>query len=120
MLRWGLYTRQCLPLSEAQPQGRRDCAHIIERQYYFDTVELLRIGKSNVSGADSGVNYPADRQSGSAILAGTFNVVWVVVALPKARSSEARARIAEIVSEQTGVVQKAVEEAPQGRSRRPN
>ena len=79
-----------------------------------DVVELLQSGKSDVFGVDSGVGYPAaDRLSGSTIVPGTFNVVRVSVALPKGRSPEAQARIAEIVSEakRTGVVQEAIKAA---------
>jgi polar amino acid transport system substrate-binding protein len=77
-----------------------------------DAAELLRSGRSDVFGADSGVIYPtADLLAGSTLVPGTFNVVRVAVALPKGRSSETQARIAGIVSEakRTGVVQKAIE-----------
>jgi polar amino acid transport system substrate-binding protein len=79
-----------------------------------DAVELLKSGKSDVFGADAGVGYPAaDRLSGSTIVPGTFNVVQVAVALPKGRSSEAQAKIAEIVSEakRIGIVEGAIEAA---------
>jgi hypothetical protein len=79
-----------------------------------DAVELLQSGKSDVFGADAGVGYPAaDRLSGSTIVPGTFNVVRVAVALPKGRSSEALAKIAEIVSEakRIGIVEGAIEAA---------
>jgi polar amino acid transport system substrate-binding protein len=79
-----------------------------------DADELLRSGKADVLGADAGVGYPAaDRLSGSTIVPGTFNVVRVVVALPKGRSSEAQAKIAEIVSEakRIGIVEGAIEAA---------
>jgi polar amino acid transport system substrate-binding protein len=79
-----------------------------------DAAELLRSGKADVFGADAGVGYPAaDRLSGSTIVPGTFDVVRVVVALPKGRSSEAQAKIAEIVSEakQIGIVEGAIEAA---------
>jgi hypothetical protein len=60
-----------------------------------DADELLRSGKSDVFGADSGVGYPAaDGLPGATIVPGTFNVVRVAVALPKGRSSEAQAKIA--------------------------
>jgi len=77
-----------------------------------DADELLRSGKADVLGADAGVGYPAaDRLSGSTIVPGTFDVVRVVVALPKGRSSEAQAKIAEIVSEakRIGIVEGAIE-----------
>jgi len=76
--------------------------------------ELLRSGKADVFGTDAGLGYPvADRLSGSTIVPGTFDVVRVVVALPKGRSSEARAKIAEIVSEakQIGIVEGAIQGA---------
>ena len=79
-----------------------------------DAVELLQSGKSDVFGADAGVGDPAaDRLPGSTIVPGTFNVVRVAVALPKGRSSEAQAKIAEIVSEakRIGIVEGAIEAA---------
>jgi polar amino acid transport system substrate-binding protein len=79
-----------------------------------DAAELLHSGKSDVFGTDAGVGYPvADRLSGSTIVPGTFNVVRVAVALPKGRSSEAQAKIAEIVSEvkRIGIVEGAIEAA---------
>jgi polar amino acid transport system substrate-binding protein len=79
-----------------------------------DAIELLRSGKSDVFGADSGVGYPAaDGLPGAKIVPGTFNIVRVAVALPKRRSSAAQAKLAEIVNEakRTGVVQKAIERA---------
>jgi ABC-type amino acid transport substrate-binding protein len=79
-----------------------------------DAGELLQSGNADVFGADAGVGYPAaDRLSGSTIVPGTFNVVGVVVALPKGRSSEAQAKIAEIVSEakRIGIVEGAIEAA---------
>ena len=79
-----------------------------------DADELLRSGKADVFGADSGVGYPAaDGLPGAKIVPGTFNVVRVAVALPKGRSSEAQAKIAEIVSEakRIGIVEGAIEAA---------
>jgi polar amino acid transport system substrate-binding protein len=79
-----------------------------------DAAELLHSGKSDVSGTDAGVGYPAaHRLSGSTIVPGTFNVVRVAVTLPKGRSSEAQAKIAEIVSEakRIGIVEGAIEAA---------
>ncbi len=79
-----------------------------------DADELLRSGKADVFGADSGVGYPAaDGLPGATIVPGTFNVVRVAVALPKGRSSEAQAKIAEIVSEakRIGIVEGAIEAA---------
>jgi polar amino acid transport system substrate-binding protein len=79
-----------------------------------DAEGLLRNGKADVFGTDAGVGYPAaDSLSGSTIVPGTFDVVQVVVALPKGRSSEAQAKIAEIVSEakRIGIVEGAIEAA---------
>jgi polar amino acid transport system substrate-binding protein len=77
-----------------------------------DADELLRSGKADVFGTDVGLGYPvADRLPGSTIVPGIFNVVRVAVALPKGRSSEAQAKIAEIVSEakRIGIVEGAIE-----------
>lgn len=79
-----------------------------------DAIELLRAGKSDVFGADSGLiasiaaGYP-----GATIVPGAFNTVRAALALPKGRSAAAQARLAEIVSEakRTGVVQKAIDQA---------
>jgi ABC-type amino acid transport substrate-binding protein len=79
-----------------------------------DAAELLRSGKSDVFGADSGVGYPtADELRGATIVPGTFNIVRVAVALPKGRSSEIQGKLADIVNDakRTGVVQKAIEGA---------
>ena len=79
-----------------------------------DAKELLRNGKADVFGTDAGLAYPiADQLSGSTIVPGIFNVVRVAVALPKGRSSEAQAKIAEIVSEakQIGIVEGAIQGA---------
>ena len=79
-----------------------------------DADELLRSSNADVFGADSGVGYPAaDGLPGSKIVPGTFIVVRVAVALPKGRSSEAQAKIAEIVSEakRIGIVEGVIEAA---------
>ena len=84
----------------------------LSAQISADAVALLRSGKSDVFGADSGVGYPAaDGLPGATIVPGTFNVVRVAVALPKGRSPEAQAQLVEIVNEakRTGIVQKAIE-----------
>jgi polar amino acid transport system substrate-binding protein len=76
-----------------------------------DAAELLRSGKSDVFGADSGVGYPVlDELVGAKLVPGTFNVVRVAVAMPKGRAFEAQAKISEIVSEakRTGVVQRVI------------
>src|SRR5580698_11599480 len=77
-----------------------------------DAADLLRSGKVNVFGADSGVGYPAAKAlPGAKIVPGTFGTVLVAAALPKGRSPAAQALLATIVDEakQTGVVQKAIE-----------
>jgi polar amino acid transport system substrate-binding protein len=79
-----------------------------------DADELLRSGKADVFGTDIGLGYPiADRLSGSTIVPGIFDVVRVAVALPKGRSSEAQAKIAEIINEakRIGIVEGAIEAA---------
>lgn len=78
----------------------------------IDAAELLRSGKADVFGADSGVGYPAaDALPGAKIVSGAFAMVRVAAALPKGRSSEAQAALAAVVEEakRTGVVQKAIE-----------
>jgi polar amino acid transport system substrate-binding protein len=77
-----------------------------------DAAELLRAGKANVFGADSGVGYPAaEAFQGAKIVPGAFGTVLVAAALPKGRSSAAQALLATIVDEakQTGVVQKSID-----------
>jgi ABC-type amino acid transport substrate-binding protein len=77
-----------------------------------DAAELLRSGKADVFGADSGVGYPAaEALPGAKIVPGTFATVRVAAALPKARSAAAQAALAAVVEEakQTGVVQKAID-----------
>jgi polar amino acid transport system substrate-binding protein len=77
-----------------------------------DAAALLRSGKANVFGADSGVGYPAaEALTGSRIVPGTFGMVPVAAALPKDRSAAAQALLATLLDEakQTGVVQKAID-----------
>jgi hypothetical protein len=79
-----------------------------------DAIEMLRGGKSDVFGADSGlIDSIAGGYPGAKIVAGNFNTVRAAVALPKGRSSGAQAKLAEIVNEakRAGVVQKAIEQA---------
>jgi polar amino acid transport system substrate-binding protein len=78
----------------------------------LDAIALLRSGKADVFGADSGVGFPiAVGFPGAEVVPGTFNIVQVAVALPKGRSPTAQAKLAEIATEakRTGVVQKAIE-----------
>jgi polar amino acid transport system substrate-binding protein len=77
-----------------------------------DAAELLRSGKADVFGADSGVGYPAaEALPGAKIVPGTFAMVRVAAALPKGHSTAAQATLATLVDEakQTGVVQKAID-----------
>jgi polar amino acid transport system substrate-binding protein len=77
-----------------------------------EAVELLRSGKADVFGADSGVGYPAaEALPGARVVPGAFATVRVAAALPKGRSSEARAKLAELIAEakRTGAVQRAIE-----------
>ena len=77
-----------------------------------DAAELLRSGKADVFGADSGVGYPAaEALPGAKVVPGAFAMVRVAAALPKGRSAAAQAVLATLVEEakQSGVVQKAIE-----------
>jgi ABC-type amino acid transport substrate-binding protein len=77
-----------------------------------DAAELLRDGKADVFGADSGVGYPAaEALPGAKVVPGVFATVRVAAALPKGRSSDARGKLGELVAEakRTGVVQQAIE-----------
>ena len=77
-----------------------------------DAADLLRSGKANVFGADSGVGYPAaEALPGAKIVPGAFGTVLVGAALPKGRFPTAQALLATLVDEakQTGVVQKAID-----------
>jgi ABC-type amino acid transport substrate-binding protein len=77
-----------------------------------DAADLLRSGKANVFGADSGVGYPAaEALQGARIVPGAFGTVLVAAALPKGRSQAAQELLATLVDEakQTGVVQKAID-----------
>jgi len=80
----------------------------------IDAIEMLRSGKVDVFGADSGIVYAiADGLAGAKILPGAFNTVRVAVVLPKGQSSATQTRLAEMVNEakRTGIVQKAIERA---------
>jgi ABC-type amino acid transport substrate-binding protein len=77
-----------------------------------DAAALLRSGKADVFGADSGVGYPAaEGLPGAKVVPGAFAKVRVAAALPKGRSANAQAGLAKLIEEakQTGVVQKAIE-----------
>src|SRR6202012_862162 len=77
-----------------------------------DAADLLRSGKADVFGADSGVGYPAaEALPGAKIVPGAFGTVLVAAALPKGRSPAAQDLLASIVAEakQTGVVQQVID-----------
>ena len=77
-----------------------------------DAAELLRSGKADVFGADSGVGYPAaEALPGAKVVPGAFAMVRVAAALPKGRSTAAQTALATLVEEakQSGVVQKAID-----------
>src|ERR1700744_1594806 len=77
-----------------------------------DAADLLRSGKADVFGADSGVGYPAaEALPGARIVPGAFGMVRVAAALPKGHSPAAQALLATLVDEakQTGVVQKVID-----------
>ena len=77
-----------------------------------DAADLLRSGKADIFGADSGVGYPAaEALPGAKIVPGAFAMVRVAAALPKDRSAAAQAALATLVDEakQSGVVQKAID-----------
>jgi polar amino acid transport system substrate-binding protein len=78
-----------------------------------DAADLLKSGKADVFGADSGVGYPAvEVLAGAKIVPGAFNTVRVAAALPKGRSDLAQKTLSNFVSEakRTGVVQKAIDQ----------
>jgi polar amino acid transport system substrate-binding protein len=78
-----------------------------------DAADLLKNGKADVFGADSGVGYPAvEILVGAKIVPGAFNTVRVAAALPKGRSDLAQRTLSDFVSEakRTGVVQKAIDQ----------
>jgi ABC-type amino acid transport substrate-binding protein len=77
-----------------------------------DAADLLRSGKVDIFGADSGVAYPvAETLPGAKIVPGAFASVGVAAALPKGRSATARATLAAFsdLAKQSGVVQKAID-----------
>jgi polar amino acid transport system substrate-binding protein len=79
-----------------------------------DAIEMLRSGKADVFGADSGlIDAIAGGYRGARIVPGAFNTVRIAVALPKGRSSAAQAKIADTISEakRAGIVQEAFERA---------
>jgi len=76
-----------------------------------DAAELLRSGKADVFGVDSGVGYrAAEALPGAKIVPGAFAMVRVAAALPKGRSAAAQTALATLVDDakQSGIVQKAI------------
>jgi ABC-type amino acid transport substrate-binding protein len=79
-----------------------------------DAVEMLRNGKVDVFGADSGlIDSIASAYPGAKIVPGAFNTVRVAVAIPKGRSNAAQGTLAAIFTQakRSGIVQKAIEQA---------
>jgi ABC-type amino acid transport substrate-binding protein len=79
-----------------------------------DAVELLRSGRADVFGADSGlVDAIAGGYAEAKVVPGTFAIVRAAIAAPKGRSAAAQAKLLALVNEakKTGVVQKAFEQA---------
>lgn len=79
-----------------------------------DAIEMLRDGKADVFGADSGlIDSIASGYPDAKIVPGAFNTVRAAVALPKGRSNAAQVRLAEILmqAKRSGIVQKAIEQA---------
>jgi hypothetical protein len=79
-----------------------------------DAVEMMREGKADVFGADSGlVDAIASAYPGAKIVPGAFNTVRVAVAIPKGRSNAAQGVLAEILTQakRSGIVEKAIEQA---------
>jgi polar amino acid transport system substrate-binding protein len=82
-----------------------------------DAIEMLRGGRADVFGADSGlIDSIAGGYPGGKIVVGAFNTVRAAVALPKGRSATAQARLTGIVSEakRNGLVENAIQQAGLG------
>jgi polar amino acid transport system substrate-binding protein len=77
-----------------------------------EAADMLRTGKADVFGADSGVGYPAaEALPGAKVVPGVFATVSVAAALPKGQPSDVRARLEGLITEakRTGVVQQAID-----------
>lgn len=77
-----------------------------------DAAEMLRTGRADVFGADSGVGYPAAQAlPGAKIVPGAFATVRIAAALPESSSPKARAQLERLIAKakHTGVIQKAIE-----------
>jgi polar amino acid transport system substrate-binding protein len=84
-----------------------------------DVIELLRSGKSDVFGTDSGVGSSVIKGLPGAKIVGAFDLIRVAVSLPKGRSSAAQAKLTDLINEakRPGLVQGAT--AQPGRPRFP-
>jgi len=90
----------------------------LSAKFPSDAIALLRDGKMDAFGADSGlIDAIAGDCPGARIVPGAFHTVRAAVALPKGRSPAAQAMLAEIANEakRAGVVQKAIERAGLGK-----
>jgi len=79
-----------------------------------DAVELLRSGKADVFGADSGlIESIASGYPEAKVVPGAFNTVHAAIALPKGRSAAAQAKLIDLINaaKRSGVVDKAIEQA---------
>jgi len=79
-----------------------------------DAIDMLRSGKADVFGADSGlIDLISGGYAAGTVVPGAFNTVRVALALPKGKSSAVQAELEEIVKEakRTGVVKDAIERA---------
>jgi polar amino acid transport system substrate-binding protein len=86
----------------------------LSESFQADAIDMLRSGKADVFGVDAGlVALIASGYPEAKIVAGAFDTVRVALALPKGRSSAARAKLDKIVKElkRSGMVQKAIEQA---------
>jgi polar amino acid transport system substrate-binding protein len=79
-----------------------------------DAIDMLRSGRADVFGADSGlIDAIAAGYPEAELVPDAFNTVRAAVALPKGRSPAAQARLAEILVEakRSGIVQRAIAQA---------
>jgi polar amino acid transport system substrate-binding protein len=88
-------------------------AELVRRSGVDQSIEAMRSGQVDVWAASaSNVEQLARRLPGTKIVPGAFTSDQTMVILPKGRSSEARAKLTEIVNEakKTGVLRKALQE----------
>jgi polar amino acid transport system substrate-binding protein len=86
----------------------------LSTKFPADAIALLRDGKMDAFGADSGlIDAIAGDCPGARIVPGAFHTVRAAAALPKGRSPAAQAMLAEIAREarRTGMVHQAIERA---------